>query len=476
MRVPLLVFLFLTLFCHNHGYTNGVAITRRSNFLSSSRRRPVSASYIVSQKNFPASVALSSSSNGSIQEDDDEGKSARSDKLLGILVLLTVPLTWGTYVPVVRFLYAIQPPVPGFVFSACYYALAAITTSTITLWQSRRTTPTTVNDGDTNGQQSMPIVGGLELGAYLFIANCLQVIGLRTVESDRAGFLVQLTTVMVPFVEAVFAGNLATVPVRTWSACVFAFIGLFVMGLDGRVVSDPLSAFITALTSFTNGDFLIIGAAILYTLHVVRLGVYARETTPMKLAASKATAETIFSVLLVGGLAGLSTLIGVQPGLLGFASSTGKEIIDFFSALKAGLVSGSISRSVLLPAVGAIFWTGWVTCAYTIYAQSFGQSRVSPTNANLIYTFQPIFTALFGWLLLGETMGLSGFVGGAIIAASVYLVASANLGGNENSDQPEDINEVIDGRDGKHVATGNAAPIEGVRRTEDADEEPATRP
>ena len=46
---------------------------------------------------------------------------------------------------------------------------------------------------------------------------------------------------------------------------------------------------------------------------------------------------------------------------------------------------------------------------------------------NLIYTFQPIFTALFAWVLLGETMGPAGIFGGAIIATSVYIVASSNL-------------------------------------------------
>ena len=362
----------------------------------------------------------------------------RADKLLGILVLFTVPLSWGTYVPVVRYLYAIQPPVPGFVFSACYYALASVTTLSLALWQSRKEKAGVVEEIE---KKPFPIRGGIELGSYLFIANCFQVIGLQTVESDRAGFLVQLTTVFVPFVEALFAGNLATVPIRTWSACVFAFLGLFVMGLDRRVVSDPLSTFVAALSSFTQGDALIIGAAALYTLHVVRLGAYAKESTPMNLAASKATAETVFSVLLVGGLASLSSVLGEGSGLLGFASTTGKEIVNFFSSFKAGLANGSLTFPVLLPAIGAVFWTGWVTCAYTIYAQSFGQSRVSPTSANLIYTFQPIFTALFGWLLLGETMGPSGFIGGAIIAASVYMVASTSF----------DPTPAVDGDDG-HAA------------------------
>jgi drug/metabolite transporter (DMT)-like permease len=54
-------------------------------------------------------------------------------------------------------------------------------------------------------------------------------------------------------------------------------------------------------------------------------------------------------------------------------------------------------------------------------------SFLSPTNANLIYTFQPIFTALFAFLLLGETMGPAGFVGGGVIASAVFLVASTSF-------------------------------------------------
>lgn len=378
-----------------------------------------------------------------------------SDDVLGILVLMTVPLSWGTYTPVVRYLYAIEPPVPGFVFSACYYALAAITTTSLVFWQSQKTVMIDrEQEMDQSDNSDFPSIGGIELGSYLFLANCLQVIGLETVQSDRAGFLVQFTTVMVPFAEALFAGNLLSVPVRTWFACLFAFLGLFIMGLDGKaeLAGDPISALLTAFSSFSDGDFLILGAALLYTMHVVRLGTYAKQTTPLKLAASKSTWETVLSILLVVVLTSLSPLAGQQSGLIGFGAKTGKEISTFFSSFTDGFASGDIPTSALVPALGAVLWTGkpsisvrndsffygkmilrnllvlgWVTCAYTIYAQSFGQSRVSPTNANLIYTFQPIFTALFAWVLLGETMGPAGIFGGAIIATSVYIVASSNL-------------------------------------------------
>jgi len=365
----------------------------------------------------------------------------QGDKLIGFLVLLSVPITWGTYAPVVRFLYKIEPPVPGFVFSACYYTLAAITTSILALKFPPISTSSSELDeqaktlsNDTSKKSSPLFNGGIELGLYLFVANCLQVIGLRTVESDRAGFLVQLTTVMVPVCEGIFAGNLRLIPVRTWIACTVAFSGLCVMNLDGKGDTLTWDNPGEMISTISQGDFLILTAAVLYTLHVVRLGKYAPFTTPMKLAASKATTESILSVFLIVFLISLSSLqdryqvFGVieNDGFLSFSVNTGREITSFFSSFTAGISDNSLSKSVLFPAFGSILWTGWVTCAYTIWAQSFGQQKISPTNANLIYTFQPIFTAFFAWIFLGETMGTYGFVGGAIIVTAVYLVASNN--------------------------------------------------
>lgn len=379
--------------------------------------------------------------------DDDSGREIDQATLLGTFILLTVPLTWGTYVPVVRYLYKIDPPVPGFVFSACYYLLAAVTTSFL----SRRSKPPSIastefneNAGIPNDEFSMqsiiPFQGGIELGLYLFLANCLQVIGLQTVESDRAGFLVQLTTVMVPICEGIFAGSIFRIPARTWGACGMAFLGLCIMGLDGKVdtiLNNSEESLLRAAFNLSQGDLLILGAAVLYTLHVVRLGTYARQTTPMKLAASKATTESILSFALIIYLMGLFLLqdtyqildVTEDGGLLSFSVNTGREIIFFFSSFTSGLRDGNIPMSILLPAFGSVLWTGWITCAYTIWAQSFGQSKVSPTSANLIYTFQPIFTAMFAYVLLGEKMGSVGFLGGSIIATAVYIVASNE--GNE---------------------------------------------
>ena len=323
-----------------------------------------------------------------------------------MLVLLTVPLAWGTYAPVVKYVYEMDPPVPGFVFSTAYYLIASASLLTLMSISSSSTTNTDEEQPATsteNESMSLPIQGGVELGSYLFLGNCLQVVGLETVPADRAAFLVQLTTIMVPIFQAAFARDILAISLKTWAACLLAFSGVIIMGFDGKDLSSaadlaaadstmtlsttvlaPLTSSLSAVAdTFSGGDVLIILAAVAYTMHVVRLGKYAQSTTPLQLAASKASWEAILSLTLISGL------VMVHGGALGdtstipeFLDKTSGEVATYLATFGDSLANAD--TSTLLPAFGACLWTGWVTCAYTIYAQSFGQRRVSPTDANLV--------------------------------------------------------------------------------------------
>lgn len=135
------------------------------------------------------------------------------ERTLGILILLTVPLAWGTYTPVVKYMYDVMDPsMPGFVFSAGYYLVASCSLGLLSLvnsgsnnsqQQQSSLQPTIdniidndnvviVDDNDVGGvrdveEKEVIARGGWELGSYLFIGNGLQVIGLQTVPADRAG-------------------------------------------------------------------------------------------------------------------------------------------------------------------------------------------------------------------------------------------------------------------------------------------------
>jgi len=114
-----------------------------------------------------------------------------SERTLGILVLLTVPLAWGTYSPVVKYMYdKMNPSMPGFVFSAGYYIVAAVSLGILSSMQVKNGEMIQTSDYFDNGDnESITTRGGLELGSYLFIGNGLQVVGLQSVPADRAGKL-----------------------------------------------------------------------------------------------------------------------------------------------------------------------------------------------------------------------------------------------------------------------------------------------
>jgi drug/metabolite transporter (DMT)-like permease len=258
-----------------------------------------------------------------------------------------------------------------------------------------------------------------------------------------------LTTILVPLFSAIAAGNLFSVSARTWIACLIALGGITIMGIDFPEGVDSLTSLLasfstpTVVPSLARGEYLIVAAAVSYTMHVVRLGQYARHTTPLKLAAAKATVETVLSGLLVLVLVlvvgdGSSTATGV----LGYAQGAGREITEFFANVQERMAEGTLATTSIQKAVGATMWAGWVSTAYVVYAQSFGQQRVGASNANLIYSLQPIFTALFAYVLLGESMDPMGFVGGGLILLAVLLVASGPLT-NEESPKATEIKDAF---------------------------------
>jgi drug/metabolite transporter (DMT)-like permease len=381
-----------------------------------------------------------SSSSSNNNNNSNSGIISKEEQLLGTSVLLTVPLAWGTYAPAVRYMYEnVSPAVPGIVFSAMYYVVACVTLLSLQYFTTDATTTTISNsstsNNNNNNNNNRVRLAGLELGGYLFIGNWLQVTGLQTVPADRAAFLVQLTTLFVPLTQAAMMKK--KLPLSTWIACILAFAGVIIMTMDDS--SNTNGGMMMIASNISSGDILIVFAAMAYTLHVVRLGAYTAPSSlsdsdeddisnnamtinnsntnnesmsPLALAASKATTEAILSV---GVVLWYCFTASQQQGE---ASDSQQQVVSTY--VQEQLLS-------LSPVVGAtVLWTGWITCAYTIYAQSFGQARItSPTDANLIYSTQPIFSAIFAYFLLQEQLGTNGIIGATLIGSALYMITTA---------------------------------------------------
>ena len=185
-----------------------------------------------------------------VARDDDP----RASDAARVAVLCSVPVVWGTYAPAVKAVYALPAPPPGAVFSLFYYVVALGCLGAL----GRAAAAPGAAAPDEGAARA-----GLELGAYLYAGNLFQVVGLETVSADAAAFLVQLTTVLVPVLESAATGR--AVARETRLACAVAFAGVAVLCAEG----------LAADAGQVSGDLCVVAAAVLYSLHVVRLSALA---------------------------------------------------------------------------------------------------------------------------------------------------------------------------------------------------------
>jgi len=72
-------------------------------------------------------------------------------------------------------------------------------------------------------------------------------------------------------------------------------------------------------------------------------------------------------------------------------------------------------------ALGGILYTGLITTALALWVESIAFKRVPATDASIILTTEPLFAAGAGALALGETFGLSDYVGASLIIGACIL-------------------------------------------------------
>lgn len=319
-----------------------------------------------------------------------------------LLVLMLVPVAWGTYGPSVKELYALDAPPPELLFSVLSYVVSVcslVAVSAIRAASRKEDLPERVPGAGDSTQDAVPAgrgaaLAGLELGGYLFVGSTIQIFGMQCTTAGRAAFIVQLTTVIVPLLEAALK---RTAPSReTVGLCALAFVGVALLVTAGASGG-------ATLPSTMLGDGLIGCSAIAYSMHVVRLSYHAPRLPPVALARAKEASRLVYATATLA--AGLAFAPAQADALAAFAAS-------FTSAPAAAAT-----------ALAIIVWNGLVTTAFPTWAQSYGQAAVSAGTASIVYATQPLWSALFGYALLGETFGPQALCGAAVILAAVVLAA-----------------------------------------------------
>jgi len=216
------------------------------------------------------------------------------------------------------------------------------------------------------------LTGGLVCGLWLFFASYSQQVGIAYTTTAKSGFITALYVVIVPFF-ALFMGQ--KVEKKMWVCVIAAVIGMYLLCMKG--------SFTLAL-----GDALILLCAFLFAGQIMAINTYAPKVDGVRLC--------WLEFLTVAVLSTIFMFIFEKP-----------VWADIMAAMPSMLYVGIMSSGI----------------AYTL--QIIGQAGLSPTVASLAMCMESVFSAIFGWLILHQSLTPRELAGCCLMFAAI---AGSQLG------------------------------------------------
>jgi drug/metabolite transporter (DMT)-like permease len=281
-------------------------------------------------------------------------------------LLLTITAIWGATFPLVKNATDLEHGgVPTYWFLAARFTLAAVLLGGF-FWRRIKAAPLRTWGA------------GVLMGLFLYAAYAFQTFGLALTTSAKAGFITGLSVVLVPVLTVVWLKRQPSP--GAWLGVITATVGLGLLSLNADL--NP-----------TYGDFLVFLCAICFALHVTSVSRFAGHHDSVALAVIQIATAGVFS-----WGAHLREAGTFAPGVPGVAWGSG-------------------------PANVAMAWLicGVLATAFAFLLQNVLQPHTTPTHTALIFSAEPVWGAIFSFLLLGETLTLRGYIGAGLILAGMLL-------------------------------------------------------
>jgi len=193
--------------------------------------------------------------------------------------------------------------------------------------------------------------------------------GLKITTASNAGFLISLAVIIIPVFSYLFLKQ--NIEKKAVIGVCIAPIGIALLTLNGQL-------------NVKSGDLLCILCAVFSALHVVVMGVFTKKVDSIALG------------IMQLGFAGIFCMV--------FSMFTETVRLPN-TAVSWG---ATLALSILCTAVGYI-------------VQATAQQYTSATHTGLILSLEPVFSAISGYVFLGEILSLKGYIGAAVLLLSVLI-------------------------------------------------------
>lgn len=216
------------------------------------------------------------------------------------------------------------------------------------------------------------VLGSCWCGVVLFSALITQQIGVEITDTAKSGIIASTEVVMVPIMMfLLFKRKIRPI---TWVFILTTMFGIMMLSMN-------------SLSGINAGDVWVFISTILYSFSIIQVPKYINHIDSLKFS--------FFRFLMVMILGFTLSFIFKEDGF---------NVIKLKEALPSILYSGILASGV----------------AYTL--QVIGQKDCEPIVATLLMSLEGVFAAIFGWILLGQSLNPLQLLGITISFVSIIFV------------------------------------------------------
>ena len=225
---------------------------------------------------------------------------------------------------------------------------------------------------------------GFGTGILYFAGLVIQTIGIQTTNAGKAGFITGLSAVVVPFID--WFRFKKPLDKRIWIAVVFSVVGMSFLLLEGE-------------TGIIIGDIIVLISIFCWAFYIIFNDKNVRLVD-------------IYSY----------SMIQI------FVICVSSFIFSLLFREQYDLTSYSLPFWVIMVYMGIGVMT------LSILFQNWAQQYQGPTQTAIIFTLEPVFAALFGFIIGNEFMSLFGWLGSGLVFFAILITIIKSKKNNEIDD------------------------------------------